>query len=699
MLSNCRALLQMVLVCGFSLCVVLTSAVEASTISVSGKIVDTDYDAVGGAMVQCAENASLSTTSGSDGTYSLSGLPSDADFSIKVTKAGYSVTYTKTFHQTTNVANAVLTLFPSDYKMLVGNGVGGLIVGKAKDFAAQADPTTGFISGAIITATGPSGALSVTYSDGSVPAATTTVADGVFMIKNLTDGVTVTGVASKSGISFVNTNTYKAHADGITVGSFWGQSTTTNTLWFSGRLAQFADMPGMMGISGATVDVLENPSKTIQTLTDGSFTLTGLPFNAWITLRITSPTAMMYRTTYIPLFTGNRNINSPRLLRLLSDSDMTMILGVTSGKGVIVGSVRDAADPATSSVQWAQVTATGSVGAYSVAYTNPSPGLTTPTATTSDGRFSVINIIPGDTVTLSASAPGWTIRPDLPSYPCYPDGVTLGGLWGYRYSITGSVKDLVSNQGIPNVSVTVKDGLNAIAWFGLTDGSGNFTAYIVSPGTYSVTIFKTGYDWLSAPPVVTLNDRNKTSQLSSYLLQGSQTTINGLTLYPGWNFISFPKLPAGNTIDQVLGTAAASDVLIVWAWDSAAQQWTCWTPSVTGGLTSFDFGKGYWVLMAGPGTYAIDFTGWSSPGTTPVHLNDGWNLIGYSGTGETAVSTALTPLGSRWSIIWNWDNSLWTAKHETLATLPVSPLTTIYQGRAYWIRIKPMQACDWVQTP
>ena len=96
--------------------------------------------------------------------------------------------------------------------------------------------------------------------------------------------------------------------------------------------------------------------------------------------------------------------------------------------------------------------------------------------------------------------------------------------------------------------------------------------------------------------------------------------------------------------------------------------------------------------MDQPGT--INMTNWTAQSTT-VSLSEGWNLIGYNGTDDIGVTTALNSISGKWTIIWNWDSGTWYAKHATVTTLPVSELTNLYQGKAYWIKMKG--AAAWQQ--
>ena len=169
-----------------------------------------------------------------------------------------------------------------------------------------------------------------------------------------------------------------------------------------------------------------------------------------------------------------------------------------------------------------------------------------------------------------------------------------------------------------------------------------------------------------------------------------------LALSSGWNFLSLPKIPLNSDIETILADVSTS-VRIAWGWDNRNQVWTKWTP--TGGtsnaMSSMESGKGYWIYMDRAG--GINMIGWETPSISTVHLYDGWNLVGFLGTDNTDISEALSNIAGRWGVIWGWTNGTWRAKQEAATAVPVPPLSTLNQGRAYWIKVKQGQATDWTQ--
>ena len=74
--------------------------------------------------------------------------------------------------------------------------------------------------------------------------------------------------------------------------------------------------------------------------------------------------------------------------------------------------------------------------------------------------------------------------------------------------ISGSVKDLLNNQGIEGVIISVKDvNTGTLAGTGTTDASGIYSVGIPAPGNYTLEASKPGYNTLSAAEGVALSDR------------------------------------------------------------------------------------------------------------------------------------------------------------------------------------------------
>ncbi len=171
-----------------------------------------------------------------------------------------------------------------------------------------------------------------------------------------------------------------------------------------------------------------------------------------------------------------------------------------------------------------------------------------------------------------------------------------------------------------------------------------------------------------------------------------------LSLSAGWNFISVPKEPADPSIAVVLRDALTA-VKVVWGYDNESKTWLRYYPCDLSGtpntLDRIHSGKGYWVYLDAPGRLSVALT--DIP--VSVNLSEGWNLIGYGGMDRKFLSSALSTIANKWSLLWNWDNGTWYGRHETMASMPqpIQPLTNFYQGKAYWVKVKLGQGGSWVQ--
>jgi hypothetical protein len=136
---------------------------------------------------------------------------------------------------------------------------------------------------------------------------------------------------------------------------------------------------------------------------------------------------------------------------------------------------------------------------------------------------------------------------------------------------------------------------------------------------------------------------------------------------------------------------------IVWGFDAGTQQWRRHIPSGTGNtLETMESGAGYWIHMTGDGLFTMET--WGPPSST-VSLSQGWNLLGYAGTDGVPVATSLSELTGMWSLAWNWTEGVWYLNSEIPIILPpgIQPLSVFHRGKAYWIKINPGQAGEWVQ--
>lgn len=234
---------------------------------------------VPGALIELVGNPSVFATSAADGSFALTGLPVATTFSLKISKTGYAPAFTDQIRTTSNiVAASYYALFTQ--AELAGWGVTtgkGAIRSRVVD---NANPGPGYLAGAVVTATSalhPAVPYEVVYFDGSHLAGTATFANGVYLVRNVDDGDTVTVTASKPGWNFAP-RTFVAHADAVSEARIKGTSVapgefpiaaTSGQEWVTG--GAFDGINFLIGIMGDDADPL---SITAQ-LVSGNGTLLG----------------------------------------------------------------------------------------------------------------------------------------------------------------------------------------------------------------------------------------------------------------------------------------------------------------------------------------------------------------------------------------------------------------------------------------
>jgi hypothetical protein len=260
--------------------------------------------------------------------------------------------------------------------------------------------------------------------------------------------------------------------------------------------------------------------------------------------------------------------------------------------------------------------------------------------------------------------------------------------------VSGVVHDLTPPYpGISNALVTVYDAANNPAGSVWSAFDGTFYLGLGALGNYSITATKPNYG-SPFPQVFTLTTTGQTYQAGSLFMEAPPAPLITVNLTGGWNFISPPVQPSDTNIGSLL-SPILNKVASVWGWDSQNQHWLKFLPE--GGqqntLSTIESGKGYWIFVHEP----VSFTMTGQGSVTTLPLAEGWNLIGYNGIPNTAATIALSTIAGKWSIMWAWESGNWSALHATIPQLPVPQLMNLGPGKAYWIRIKSGQACNWQQ--
>ena len=434
------------------------TAVPASAIVFSGFVTNSVGTPVSGATVEMVGNAGISTTTGGNGGFTLTGLPFGTTFTLKVTMTGYQPVYTNTLNSTVDITDpAPVILFTA--AEVAGWGVAS---GNGALAAKVMDLTNGtMVSGAVVTASSalhPSTPYDVTYFNGTGFGGSATYANGMVFVLNVDDGDTVTLHTTRTGWSFVNETT-PTHAGSVSEALILGASGIS----FSGLVTNSVGAP----ISGAKVEIVENSA--IYTFTDGNgaFVLLGLPSGSNFTLKVS-------QTGYLPVYTNTINytfdIIDPNPKVLFTQAEVAG-WGVASGKGVIAAKAIDLTTGST--VSGAVVTASSAIHSstpYPVTYFNGSSfgG----SSTYSNGLVFVMNVDDGDMVTLHTTKNGWNFLDAVFSVRgnTVSEALLLGSFGQKTLSIavpgTGTGSGTVTGTGQRNgVPVDISCSLNYSAPF------------------------------------------------------------------------------------------------------------------------------------------------------------------------------------------------------------------------------------------
>jgi hypothetical protein len=212
---------------------------SASAIDFSGFIQNSTGNLLAGITVYHTEDITkFSTPSAGDGSFTVAGLPSGTDFSLKMvdtnSSPAYATGYTRNFNRTTNASGSTFTLFtatqittdwyPNTIPPVTQDTNGGTIRGRVVDGV-----TGDNIGGAKVAYTSSQGnPYPVYYYNGTTAKYVTgqaTFANGLYTILNVLEGDTVTVTASKTGWIFspITFNTHSGTLN-VSVGNILGKT-------------------------------------------------------------------------------------------------------------------------------------------------------------------------------------------------------------------------------------------------------------------------------------------------------------------------------------------------------------------------------------------------------------------------------------------------------------------------------------------
>ncbi|MFH0983883.1 MAG: hypothetical protein V2A79_20405, partial [Planctomycetota bacterium] len=289
------------------------------------------------------------------------------------------------------------------------------------------------------------------------------------------------GIVSLTPIARVEITDTANDGDDVAYDNFrFAATVTAPPISFSGILKKYSDDTP---VGGARIEQVENAAIYTTTVADGTFTLSGLPAGTEFSVRMTGDTAT-YVPTYTRVIQSMTNVTSGRPFNLFTPAEIS-VWGVTGGNGAIRGRVMNGANIDAGYVSGATVSCTSSSGnTYTVAYEDNSNNFTTGTGTSANGKYYILNVVEGDTVTVSAAHPYYTF-PQSRQFKTHDGSVnqaTVNGAAVYgRVAIGGYIMNTATPAaGIKHATI---EQVGATAPINATTSNGDGSFYLSVPAT------------------------------------------------------------------------------------------------------------------------------------------------------------------------------------------------------------------------
>ncbi|MFH1489316.1 MAG: carboxypeptidase regulatory-like domain-containing protein, partial [Pseudomonadota bacterium] len=280
---------------------------------------------------------------------------------------------------------------------------------------------------------------------------------------------------------------------------------------------------------GVTVTLVGDPTKmTISSTTDGSFSLPGVPVNTPFSLKFSKSGYLDVYTADITVAAADVNISVDAFggstpFQMPTAGDLTAFGAMPgAGKALITGRVSDQTYRSSSNVGGVVVTATGSSATYPVTYRDPFGVLSSTPSTWGNGRYYVLNVDGGDTVTLNASKTGWVFGPR--TFHTQDNAVSQGRIWGnspgYDASFSGFVKNSVG-AAVSGATIALNGDPGKST---MTTGDGSYTfGSLPRDANFYAKVTAAGYVPMYAGP---FNLQGPVSGINTTLRTASEMSVN-----------------------------------------------------------------------------------------------------------------------------------------------------------------------------
>jgi formylglycine-generating enzyme required for sulfatase activity len=505
-----------------------TNPSDTAIYSISGTIITEDPGGLAsGAHMQLRQggsNVGSAISTGTDGTYTIPGVPAGEGYTIEVSLAGYITGTIPSFNVTTaNVTGKNLTLVRIVYT------VSGTI--------ATDDPG-GLASGAHI---------QLRQGGSNVGSAVSTGADGTYTISGVPAGEGYTIEVSLTGYTTGTIPSFSVTTANVTGKNLILVRITVPVYTVSGTIT--TNNPGGAA-SGALVQLQQdgsNVGSTVNAGTNGTYTIPGVPAGEGYTIEVS---LAGYTTGTIPSF----NVTTANVIG--KNLTLTRIVYTVSGT-ISTNSPGGAASGA------------------SVQLKRGGANVDSAVSTGADGTYTIPGVPAGEGYTIEVSLAGYTTG-TIPSFNVTTANVTGKNLIlaMSRYTVSGTITTNSPGGAASGASVQLKQGGNTVGSAVNTQTNGTYTISNVLPGNgYTIEVSLAGYTTGTIPSfnVTTANVTGENLTLVRitvpvYTVSGTITTNNpggaasgalvqlqqdgsnvGGAVYTGTNGnYTIPDIPAGS---------------------------------------------------------------------------------------------------------------------------------------------------------
>jgi len=165
-----------------------------------------------------------------------------------------------------------------------------------------------------------------------------------------------------------------------------------------------------------------------------------------------------------------------------------------------------------------------------------------------------------------------------------------------------------------------------------------------------------------------------------------------LSLNEGWNLISVPLQPVNTSLFSVFPPEEV-DYTSVWSYYGGSwKRYDFESPfPYLNDLYDVEAGRGYWINMVDADVVTVR----GSLAEDSVHLNSGWNLVGYNALVSQGVSDAMNSIEGNYTSVWQYEDGDWD-RYDLENPFPhLNDLDMLGSGYGYWINVNST-GCDWV---